>query len=91
MRVSEPHKGEATISPNYTDGLLNPNLSWEETDQYDFGLDLDFFHYRLGITFDYYYRYTDKMLSLVLLPGLFNGYDKQWRNAAAFPMKVLNY
>ena len=83
MRVSEPHKGEATISPNYTDGLLNPNLSWEETDQYDFGLDLDFFHYRLGITFDYYYRYTDKMLSLVLLPGLFNGYDKQWRNAAA--------
>lgn len=43
MRVSEPHKGEATISPNYTDGLLNPNLSWEETDQYDFGLDLDFF------------------------------------------------
>lgn len=30
MRVSEPHKGEATISHNYTDGLLNPNLSWEE-------------------------------------------------------------
>ena len=83
MQVSAPHKGEPTISPNYGDGLLNPDLSWEETDQYDFGLDLDFFNYRLGATFDYYYRYTDKMLSLVPLPGLFNGYDKQWRNAAA--------
>lgn len=83
MEVSAPHKGEPTISPNYGDGLLNPDLSWEETDQYDFGLDLDFFNYRLGATFDYYYRYTDKMLSLVPLPGFFNGYDKQWRNAAA--------
>ena len=28
-----------------------------------FGLDLDFFNYRLGIVLDYYYRYTDDLLA----------------------------
>lgn len=56
------YQGNGILIPNYYDGLYNEDLSWEETDQYDFGLDLDFLNYRLGVTFDYYYRYTDKML-----------------------------
>ena len=60
----------------------NEKLSWEETDQYDFGLDLDFFDYRLGVVLDYYYRYTDNLLMRVPLPKP-NSYDRQWRNAAA--------
>ena len=33
---------------NYKEGLYNDDLSWEQTDQYDFGLDLDLFDSRLG-------------------------------------------
>ena len=73
--------GESTLSPGT--GLYNEDLSWENTDQYDFGLDLDLFNYRLGITLDYYYRYSDDLLWQITLPGDYNGYSSQWRNAAA--------
>lgn len=63
--------------------LPNPDLSWEETDQYDLGIDLNFFNYRLGVTLDYYYRYTDKLLYPVFLPGNYTGFDTQWQNAFA--------
>lgn len=77
------YRGNPTINPVWGDGLYNHELSWEETDQYDFGLDLDFFDYRLTFTADYYYRYTDKLLAQIALPGKHNGYEQQWRNAAA--------
>ena len=77
--------GESYIEPVWYDGLYNDKLSWEETDQYDFGLDLDFFNHRLGVTIDYYYRYTDKLLDRVSLPsvGINTGYQTQWQNAEA--------
>ena len=58
-------------------------MSWEETDQYDFGLDMDLFNYRLTVTADYYYRYTDKMLAKIPLEGSHSGYVTQWQNAMA--------
>lgn len=76
------YEGNGTLHPEYNEGLYNDELGWEETDQYDFGLDLDFFNYRLGVVFDYYYRYTDKLLDKVGLPS-YGGYSSQWRNAAA--------
>lgn len=82
MANGVPFEGNATITPDFDDGLYNESLSWEETDQYDFGVDLDFFDYRLGIVADYYYRYTDNLLMQVPLP-LPNSYRRQWRNAAA--------
>ena len=63
--------------------ILNDKLSWEETAQTDLGLDADFFNYRLQFVFDYYHRYTDKLLYNVFLPGNTNLLDSQWRNAAA--------
>ena len=77
----EAFMGESTLGPG--SGLYNEDLSWENTDQYDLGLDLDLFDYRLGITLDYYYRYTDDLLWQIELPGDYNGYSSQWRNAAA--------
>lgn len=71
------------MKPVYGGGLYNEDLSWEETDQYDFGLDVDLFEYRLGVVLDYYYRYTDKLLYRVPLPGDYNGFGMQWANAAA--------
>lgn len=80
---SNPYQGNGIITPVYRNGLYNKDLSWEETDQYDFGLDMDFLNYRLTVTLDYYYRYTDKMLNQIPLPGNHNGYSLQWRNAVA--------
>lgn len=80
---SVSYRGNPTIEPVWGEGLYNHDLSWEETDQYDFGLDLDFFNYRLTFTLDYYYRYTDKLLGVIFLPGEHSGYRGQWRNMAA--------
>lgn len=75
--------GDAYVSAFPDGGMYNPALSWEETDQYDFGLDVDLFNYRLTVTADYYYRYTDKMLAKIPLEGSHNGYVSQWQNAMA--------
>ena len=75
--------GNQGITPFWNDGLLNPKLSWEETGQFDVGLDLDFFDHRVGIVLDYYYRYTDKLLTLIGLPGDYNAYMARWQNAYA--------
>ena len=39
--------GNSILEPEWSEGLYNDELSWEETDQYDFGLDVDMFEHRL--------------------------------------------
>lgn len=73
--------GKAGMKPNKRGGAVNRKLSWEETDQYDIGLDMDFLDYRLKFVVDYYYRYTKGLLSKVKLSGNVNYFDDQWRNA----------
>ncbi len=73
--------GNPTIEPEWFYGLINRELTWEQTRQWDLGLDVDFFNYRLGVTVDYYHRYTDKLLYSVPLAGNYNGYEFQWQNA----------
>ena len=60
--------------------MINRNLSWEKSDQYDFGLDMDLFDYRLKFKLDYYYKYTKSLLYEVTLPGNVLGSRKQWQN-----------
>mgnify|MGYP002091610452 CR=1 FL=1 len=76
---------QTTLHPVWNDGLYNPSLTWEETDQYDLGLELYFFNRRLNFVLDYYYRYTDGLLAPVSLSGAgsYNPYKTQWRNAYA--------
>ncbi|WP_165836100.1 SusC/RagA family TonB-linked outer membrane protein [Marinifilum breve] len=78
-----PFRGNSILSADERYGLLNDKLSWEETTQYNLGLDLDFFNYKLGVIFDYYYRYTDKLLYNVDLPGNYSYFSGQAMNAAA--------
>lgn len=80
---ASPFQGEGTLQPYWKDGLYNQGLSWEQTDQYDIGIDLDFFDSRLSIVADYYSRYTDRLLDVVPLSTGINTYQSQWRNAAA--------
>ena len=43
-------------------GLANPNLTWETSDQLDFGLDLRLFNDALTISMDYYKKTTKDLL-----------------------------
>ena len=60
-----------------TDKPVSPYLTWEKTNQYDLGLDMDMFNYRLGLTLDYYYRYSSDKLWQIELPGDYNGFAYQ--------------
>lgn len=46
----------------YVNSIANPNLKWETTEQYDFGLDLGFFNGRLNVNLDYYIKTTKDLL-----------------------------
>ncbi len=50
------------------------NLKWEETHQFDVGIDLNFLNSRLVITADYYNKYTKGLLANYQLPKE-TGYD----------------
>ena len=43
-------------------GLANPSLTWEESIQTDFGVDMRFFNNRLSVGIDYYKKFTDGLL-----------------------------
>ena len=81
LEANNPFLGYPTVIPDFGLGLINQGLTWEKTDQYDLGLDMDLFNHRLAITLDYYYRYTNKLLYLVVLQGNYSGYIQQWQNA----------
>ena len=81
--VSGTFEGNGAMLPDIKGGAINKNLTWEETDQWDVGLDLNFFDYRLNLVMDYYYRYTHKQLTKADLPGNIYYFDTQWQNALA--------
>ncbi len=77
LQIGGSFMGNVGIRP---ETLSNTRLSWEETDQYDIGLDLDIFDYRLKLKMDYYYKYTKSLLYKVKLPGDVYLLDRQWQN-----------
>ena len=83
LTISSSFLNHPTVQPEWLEGLMNDNLTWEETKQIDLGLDLDCFDHRLNITVDYYHRLTDKLLYNITLPGNYSGYQRQWQNAYA--------
>ena len=72
--------GQYGMTLNKKGGLINRKLSWESTDQYNIGLDLDLMDYRFKVVLDYYYRYTKDQLNQVDLPGDAYLFDMQWQN-----------
>ena len=76
-------EGNGAMAPDSRGGAINKKLTWEETDQWDVGLDLSLFNYRLKLVADYYYRYTHKQLTQADLPGNIYYFEMQWQNALA--------
>ena len=62
---------------------VSPDLTWEKTEQYDIGLDMDMFNYRLNLKLDYYYRYTSSLIYEVALPGDLYPFVSRVENAMA--------
>ena len=77
LQIGGNFMGNTGVRP---ETLTNTKLSWEETDQYDLGLDLDIFDYRLKLKMDYYYKYTKSLLNNVSLPGDVYLLERQWQN-----------
>ena len=61
--------------------MENRNLTWEKSDQYDLGLDVDLLDYRVKLKLDYYYKYTSSLLWQTSLPGTVYLHTKIWDNA----------
>ncbi len=60
--------------PNYTSSpsVVSDNLTWETVTTTNFGINLDFFNYKLNTSFDYYIRNTyDMITESVTLPAVF--------------------
>lgn len=60
----------------------NENLKWEQTMQYNAGIDAAFFKNRLGITLDYFYKQTTGMLIQKPYIGVIGEGGYKWYNAA---------
>lgn len=80
MGTSNIFFGNTGLSPQL---LANKDLTWEKSDQYDFGLDLEMLNYRLKLTLDYYYKYSYALLMQTPMPGNVYLVDKMWNNSSA--------
>lgn len=63
--------------------LANNKLTWEKSDQYDLGLDLQMLNHRLRVKLDYYYKYSSALLMQTKLPGNVFMVNNVWSNASA--------
>jgi len=60
-------------------GISNPNLTWEESDQIDVGLDFGFFNSRAFLMVDYFRRRSNNMLLEDVIPAI-TGFNTQTIN-----------
>ncbi len=51
-------------------GLVNRDLTWETTTEWDVGLDAEFLEGRFGLTFDYYQKRTEGILLTLPIPDV---------------------
>lgn len=60
--------------------LANPGLKWEESVQYDLGIDTRFLNSRLSFTYDFYHKETEGLLTTTT-PALITGASSMYVNA----------
>lgn len=83
-----PMDGTNISYGTYVNTISNPDLKWETTDQFDFGLDFGFFDNRLNLTIDGYLKKTKDLLLEKNTP-LYSGYRKTWANIGSIENKGL--
>jgi TonB-dependent starch-binding outer membrane protein SusC len=75
--------GGSTVLGESITTLGNPNLTWETSKQLDVGADLTLFGGRVNISYDYYRKLTEGMLSPLPLPTA-SGYSSIQYNEGTF-------
>ncbi|WP_445382595.1 SusC/RagA family TonB-linked outer membrane protein [Robiginitalea sp. IMCC43444] len=70
--------------------LGDPNLGWEETEQYNFGLDTGLFNDRINASVDYYQKNTEDLLFSVPIPST-NGIRSVDRNLGEIQNRGLEF
>lgn len=68
-----------SLSTVYTNRMINPDITWEVTEEINGGLDIDMFNNRLNIALDLYTKTTRDMLLEQNLPRT-SGFNKVTRN-----------
>lgn len=79
------YNGVTAVVPDFSQ-LADNNLSWEESKQWNFGAELEFFNRRLFANLDIYNRKTDALLFGVAFPG-YTGFSQVQSNVAG----IMNY
>ncbi len=88
MEESNSFLGQPGLQPS---AMANSHLTWEKSDQYDLGLDLDLFNYRFKVKVDYYYKHSYDLLMQVPTPGNFFISKTTWTNASAISNEGLSW
>lgn len=88
MEESNIFNGSLGLIPQ---SMANKKLTWEESDQYDLGLDLQMLDYRLKLKLDYYYKYSSKLLMQSYLPGNVFLANNMWDNASAISNEGIEF
>lgn len=76
FNLSSNYNGQPAALPYQ---LQNYDLTWEKTNELNFGLDVSFFK-RLSLTMDIYKNVTENLIVLVAQP-LSQGFEYRWENA----------
>ena len=78
------------ITGFYESNLANDDLTWETTDQFNFGIDLGLFDSKLNFTVDMYHKVTSDLLQYVQLPPS-NGYVSRVDNFGEVENKGIEF
>lgn len=84
-RPTSTYNGVTVVNPNYSK-IANEDLSWEQSEQWSVGVDLELFNRRVYITPEIYNRETKRLLFDVTFP-IETGYNNSQANVAG----VRNY
>lgn len=61
----------------------NPDLKWEENEEWNFGIDFGILNSRISGTFEYYFKSTYDLLYMYAVPKPPNTFQNTWDNAGA--------
>ena len=70
--------------------LANRDLNWEQTIQYNVGLDLSLFHGRVALTADAYIKETNNLLFSNPVPG-YTGFTSRYENFGSIRNRGLEF
>lgn len=81
------YAGQPGLAP---DQLANPDLKWEQTSQFNVGLNIGLFNNRIELEADYYIKKTKDLLLNVVLPSV-SGYEDYFDNIGKLENKGFEF